>query len=70
MFIPYGFHVGFFTVKDNAQAKQEGLSQLEYRFLIGRFHKNDPKGLVLQHVSQVSFCWPFAHDKFDDDIFT
>jgi hypothetical protein len=45
VFIPYGFHVGFYLVKDIAQAKQEGLSQLEFRFLMGRFHKNDPKGL-------------------------
>jgi hypothetical protein len=21
-------------------------------------------------VSQVSSCWPYAHDKFDDEIFT
>jgi hypothetical protein len=27
-FIPYGFHVGFYLVKDITQAKQEGLSQL------------------------------------------
>jgi hypothetical protein len=31
-FIPYGFHVGFYLVKDMAQAKQEGLSQLKFRF--------------------------------------
>jgi hypothetical protein len=36
-FIPYGSHVGFYLVKDIAQAKQEGLSQLEFKFLIGRF---------------------------------
>jgi hypothetical protein len=29
-FIPYGFHVGFYLVKDTTQAKQEGLSQLEF----------------------------------------
>jgi hypothetical protein len=28
-FIPYVFHVGFYMVKETAQAKQEGLSQLE-----------------------------------------
>jgi hypothetical protein len=27
-FIPYGFHIGFYMVKDIAQAKKEGLSQL------------------------------------------
>jgi hypothetical protein len=69
-FVPYGFHVGFCIVKDIAQDKQEGLSQLEYRYPIGQFCKHDPKGLVLQHASQVSSCWPYAHDKFDDEIFT
>jgi hypothetical protein len=34
-----------------------------------RFHKNDPKGLVLEHASQVSFCWSYAHDKFKDELF-
>jgi hypothetical protein len=57
-------------VKDIAQAKQDGLSQLEYRFLIGRFYKHDPKGLVLQHASQVSFYWPYTHEMFEDAIFT
>jgi hypothetical protein len=32
VFIPYGFHVGFYMVKDTTQAKKEGLSQLEFRF--------------------------------------
>jgi hypothetical protein len=62
--------VGFYIVKDMTQAKQEGLSQLEYRFPTGQFRKHDPKGLVLQHASQVSSCWPYAHDKFEDEIFT
>jgi hypothetical protein len=31
-FIPYSFHVGLYLVKDTTQAKQEGLSQLEFRF--------------------------------------
>jgi hypothetical protein len=47
VFIPYGFHVGFCLVKDIAQAKQEGMSQLEFRFPKGPFRKHDPKGLVL-----------------------
>jgi hypothetical protein len=34
-FIPYGFHVGFYMMKNIAQEKQEGLIQLEYRFPIG-----------------------------------
>jgi hypothetical protein len=29
-FIPYGFHIAFYMVKDTAQAKKEGLSQLEF----------------------------------------
>jgi hypothetical protein len=69
-FIPYGFHIGFYMVKDTAHMKQEGLSQLEYRFPTGRFQKHDPKGLVLQHASQVSSCWSYAHDSFEDEIFT
>jgi hypothetical protein len=57
-------------VKDTAQAKQEGLSQLEFRFQTGHFCKHDPKGLVLKHVQQVSSYWPYAHDRFEDEIFT
>jgi hypothetical protein len=57
-------------VKDTVHAKQEGLSQLEFWFKTGRFRKHDPKGLVLQHASQVSSCWPYAHDRFEDEIFT
>jgi hypothetical protein len=34
-FIPYNFHVGFYSVKEISQAKQEGLSQLEFRFPTG-----------------------------------
>jgi hypothetical protein len=46
-FIPYGFHVGFYLLKDTTQAKQEGMSQIEFRFRTGRFHKHDTKGMVL-----------------------
>jgi hypothetical protein len=67
-FIPYDFHVGFYMVKYIAQTKKEGLSQLEYRFPIGRFHKHDPKGLVPQHESQVSSCWKYVDDKFEYEI--
>jgi hypothetical protein len=55
-FIPYSFHVGFYIIKYNAQDKQEGLSQLEYRFLTGWFRKHDLEGLFLQHTSKVSSC--------------
>jgi hypothetical protein len=24
----------------------------------------------LKHASQVSSCWPYAHDKFEDEVFT
>jgi hypothetical protein len=34
-FIPYGFHIRFYLVKDTSQDKLEGLSQLEFRFTIG-----------------------------------
>jgi hypothetical protein len=69
-FILYGFHIGFCMVKDTVHAKQLGLGQLEFWFQTGRFRKHDPKGLVLQHASQVSSCWPYAHDQFEDEIFT
>jgi hypothetical protein len=32
VFIPYGFHVGFYLVKETAQDKQKGLSQIEFKF--------------------------------------
>jgi len=56
-------------VKDSAQAKKEGMSQLEFRLQTGRFCKHDPKGLVLKNSSQVSSYWPYAHDKFEDEVF-
>ena len=68
-FTPYGFHIGFYIVKDTAKEKQEGLSRLEYQFPTVHFPKHDPKGLVLHHASQVSSCWPYAHDSFEDEIF-
>jgi hypothetical protein len=46
------------------------MRQIEFMFQTGRFHKHEPKGLVLQHASQVSSGWPYAHDKFEDEIFT
>jgi hypothetical protein len=69
-FIPYGFHAGFYLVKDTTQSKQQGLSQLEFKFQTGRFCKHDPKGMVLQHASQVSSCWSYAHNKFEDEVLT
>jgi hypothetical protein len=29
-FIPYGFHIGFYLVKDTAQDKKEGINKLEF----------------------------------------
>jgi hypothetical protein len=69
-FIPCVFHVGFYLVKNIAQAKQKGLSPLKFRFQTWQFHKHDPQGLVLQHTSQVSSYWPYAHEKFEDEVFT
>jgi hypothetical protein len=57
-------------VKDTAQAKQEGLSQIEFVFPTSQFLKNVPKGLVLQNASQVSSYWLYAHYKFEDNVFT
>jgi hypothetical protein len=69
-FIPYGFHIDFYQVKDTLQAKQEGLIQLEFQFQIGHLCKHDPKVLILKHASQVSSYWPYAHDCIEDEIFT
>jgi hypothetical protein len=69
-FIPYGFHIGFYMVRETAHAKQEGLNQLEYQFHTGHFHKHNPKGLVPQHATQVSSYWSYAHDNFEEKIFT
>jgi hypothetical protein len=52
------------------QERKEGLSHLEYRFFTGRYRKHDPKKLVSKHVGQVVSHWPYAHDNFDDEIFT
>jgi len=52
-FIPHHFRLGFYLVKDIAQDKQERLTQLDFILLMGQFCKHDPKGLVLQHASQV-----------------
>jgi hypothetical protein len=69
LFIPYGFQVGYYVVKDAKHAKQEGKVQLEYRFMTGRFKKHDPKGLVLKHVEHVSLSWPYAHEKWQEELF-
>jgi hypothetical protein len=69
-FIPYGFYVGYHLVKDTTQARQEAQNQVEYRFYTGRYKKHDPKGLVSQHVGQVVSHWSYAHDTFEDEIFT
>jgi hypothetical protein len=42
---------------------------LEFRFQTGHFRKHDPKVLVLKHTSQVSSYWPYAHDRFEDEVF-
>jgi hypothetical protein len=45
-FIPYGFHIGVYMVRDNVHVKQEGINELEYQFHTCNFCKHDPKGLV------------------------
>jgi hypothetical protein len=35
VFIPYGFQLGYYFVKDTTQERQEGLIHLEYRFGTG-----------------------------------
>jgi hypothetical protein len=43
VFIPYGFYIGYYVVKNEDHAKQEGQVHLEYRFMTRRFRKHDPK---------------------------
>jgi hypothetical protein len=42
--------VGYYFVKDTTQKNQEGLSHLEYRFIIGIYYKHDPKDLLSKHI--------------------
>jgi hypothetical protein len=55
-FIPYGFKI--VIILSRIQGKKEG-PHLEYRFQTGRFRRHIPKGVVLQHVEQVSYRWPY-----------
>jgi hypothetical protein len=68
-FIPYGFHIGFYLVKDTSQDKQGRTEPIGVLFQTIHFYKHDPKCLVLKHVSQVSSSWPYSHDKFEDEVF-
>jgi hypothetical protein len=34
------------------------------------YHKHHPKVLIAQHDGQVISHWPYAHDIFEDEIFT
>jgi hypothetical protein len=70
IFIPYNFQVGYYSLKVTKHVKQEGQIQLEYRFKTGSFGMRDPKGLVLKHVEHVSITWPYAHDKWQEGLFT
>ena len=56
-------------VKDTTHAKQEGLSQLEFWFQTSRFRKHDPKGLVLKSIVWVALTCPYAHEKWEDELF-
>jgi len=68
LFIPYGFYVGYHFVKDITQARQESQSQIEYRFVIGRYIKCDRRALVDEHANQVVSHWSYAHEDFEDEI--
>jgi hypothetical protein len=58
------------VVKYAKHAKQEGQVHLEYRFMTGRYKKHDPKGLVQKHAKQVVLTWPYAHEKWEEELFT
>jgi hypothetical protein len=69
-FIPYGLYVGYHFVKETTHARQEAQNQVEYNFYIGIYRKHDPNNLVTQHINRVVSHWSFAHDIFEDEIFT
>jgi hypothetical protein len=35
-----------------------------------RFKRHDPKGLVPNHIEQVAYHWPYAHEKWEEESFT
>jgi hypothetical protein len=53
-FIPYGFRLGHYFIKDPKHARKEATSHLEYWFSLGQFRRHDPKGLVAKHCDLVS----------------
>jgi hypothetical protein len=69
VFIPYGFQLEYYFVKDTTQIRQVGLNQ-EFRFETGRYYKHNPKKMVEKHAEQVIVYWPYVHDKFEDEVFT
>ena len=36
-FIPYGFHIGFYMLRNSTHVKHEGLNKIEYQFHTGVF---------------------------------
>jgi hypothetical protein len=38
--------------------------------MIGSYRKDDPKGLIPKHGTQVSLTWPYSHEKWEEDFFT
>jgi hypothetical protein len=46
------------------------LVHLEYIFETRRYHKLDPKGLMLKHYEQFALSSLYSHGKLDDEVFT
>jgi hypothetical protein len=58
------FHEGHYTGQKRS-SESNGV-QVFYR----RYRKHDPRRLVVEHANQVISHWPYAHDDFEDEIFT
>jgi hypothetical protein len=70
LFIPYKFQIGYYVFNDTNHAKKEGQVHLEYKFMVGRYRNHDPKGLAPKHVEKVVFTWPYAHENWEEEMFT
>jgi hypothetical protein len=69
VFIPYNFN-WVITLSKIPHKKTRRSEPFGIQVQDWRYPKHDPKGLVLKHSEQVTIYWPYAHDKFDDEVFT
>ena len=66
LFITYPMHISPYGLNNYFFARIEAQAIDEYRFLDGRFKRDDPKHLVAQHAAQLGILWPYAHDHWEE----